>query len=602
MTNINKLIVSFAISLLFMSCATSKVASQENLPKIYYKLSMPEPHTHYFNVEMKIENCDKVAKDNKIFVKMPAWTPGSYLIREYAKNVESFEATTGNQKLPAKKISKNTWEVATNGKSQITVSYKVYAFELSVRTSFIDDTHGYLNGASVFMYLDELKNNAAELEIIPFEKWSKVSTALKEIKKNKFLVSDLDELIDSPIEIGNHETIEFEAMGIPHKIAMYSNRKLDYDKNKVIDAYQKVIKASANVVGEHPCKEYLFIVHHLPGIGGGLEHLNSTTCQTSPNAYTSEAAFTGFMGLIAHEYFHLWNVKRVRPIELGPFDYEKENYTHLLWVSEGITSFYQDILLRRANLLSEETYLAYMANDINSIENLAGNKVQSAAESSWDAWIKYYRPNENSNNATVSYYSKGGVLGMLLNLEIMGTTNAQKSLDDVFKLLWKEYYQKQNRGYTEDEFQKACETVAGKSLDSFFQKYVWSTESIDYAYFLNHAGLQLSDENQSSNLPYFGAKIQGTKVSFVERGSGAYEGGINVNDEIVEINGTKFTSASQLTEGKQVNDVVDVVVKRFGELFTYKIQLKRNPGVRYSIKKMDTVSEKQEKVYQKLMN
>lgn len=602
MTNINKLIVSFAISLLFMSCATSKVASQKNLPKIYYKLSMPEPHTHYFNVEMKIENCDKVAKDNKIFVKMPAWTPGSYLIREYAKNVELFEATTGNQKLPAKKISKNTWEVATNGKSQITVSYKVYAFELSVRTSFIDDTHGYLNGASVFMYLDELKNNAAELEIIPFEKWSKISTALKEIKKNTFLVSDLDELIDSPIEIGNHEIIEFEAMGIPHKIAMYSNRKLDYDKNKVIDAYQKVIKASANVVGEHPCKEYLFIVHHLPGIGGGLEHLNSTTCQTSPNAYASEAAFTGFMGLIAHEYFHLWNVKRVRPIELGPFDYEKENYTHLLWVSEGITSFYQDILLRRANLLSEETYLNYMANDINSIENLAGNKVQSAAESSWDAWIKYYRPNENSNNATVSYYSKGGVLGMLLNLEIMGATDAQKSLDDVFKLLWKEYYQKQNRGYTEDEFQKTCETVAGKSLESFFQKYVWSTESIDYAYFLNHAGLQLSDENQSSNLPHFGAKLQGTKISFVERGSGAYEGGINVNDEIVEINGTKFTSASQLTEGKQVNDVVEVVVKRFGELFTYKIQSKRNPAVKYSIKKMDTVSEKQEKVYQKLMN
>ncbi|MDP5139283.1 MAG: peptidase M61, partial [Spirosomaceae bacterium] len=309
--------------------------------------------------------------------------------------------------------------------------------------------------------------------------FSKVSTALKNINGFNYEINSFDELVDSPIEIGNQELLYFDAAGVKHTIAMYSNQPLSYDKEEVLAAYKKVVNAATSVVGEHPCKEYLFIVHHLPGIGGGLEHLYSTTCQTSPAAYASERAFRGFMGLIAHEYFHLWNVKRIRPEALGPFDYENENYTNLLWVSEGFTSFYQDDLIRRAGMMTEDDYIRYMANDLNSIENTPGEEVQSASESSFDAWIKYYRRNENSQNTTVSYYSKGGVIGLLLNIEILAETKGEKSLDDVMKYLWNEYYKKEGRGFTDAEMQKSCEAIAGKSLESFFQNYIWGTSQID---------------------------------------------------------------------------------------------------------------------------
>ena len=383
---------------------------------------------------------------------------------------------------------------------------------------------------------------------------------------------------------------------------MYSNQPLVYDKEKVISAYKKVVNAATEVVGEHPCEEYLFIIHHLPGIGGGLEHLYSTTCQTSPTAYSSERAFRGFMGLIAHEYFHLWNVKRIRPEALGPFDYENENYTHLLWVSEGFTSFYQDDLIRRAGMMSEDDYLRYMASDLNSIENSPGKDVQAVAESSWDAWIKYYRRNENSQNTTVSYYSKGGVIGLLLNIEILAESKGEKSLDDVMKYLWEEYYKKQNRGFTDTEMQQACEAIAGKSLQSFFDNYVWGTTAIDYSYFFNKAGLSVSDELAGKATPYFGVSTRGNNISNVARGSGAYTNGVYVGDKIIEVDGQKFTTPSQLTSNKKVGDNVKVKVKRSGAEFTYSIPLIQNPAVNYSLSKMTDMTTEQAKVYNKLVH
>jgi predicted metalloprotease with PDZ domain len=383
------------------SCTASKVVSQLPTTNLSYVLEMPNPHTHYFDVTMKINNAQKIAKDGKVQVKMATWTPGSYLIREYARNIDNVNATANGKSAGVTKIDKNTWEIDCGTSDEVIVEYSIYCYELTVRTSYLDDTHGYVNGASVFMYVPELMKDKATLTVKPHASFAKVSTALKNISGFNYEIKSFDELVDSPIEIGNQELLYFEAAGVKHTIAMYSNQPLDYDKEEVLSAYKKVVNAATGVVGEHPCEEYLFIVHHLPGIGGGLEHLYSTTCQTSPAAYASERAFRGFMGLIAHEYFHLWNVKRIRPEALGPFDYENENYTHLLWVSEGFTSFYQDDLIRRAGMMSEDDYLRYMASDLNSIENSPGQEVQAVAESSWDAWIKYYRRNENSQNTTV---------------------------------------------------------------------------------------------------------------------------------------------------------------------------------------------------------
>ena len=593
---------SFLLIFLFAFLSFSYLNAQTT--HIYYSLSMSRPSTHYFEVSMKLSDIKKIKElPQKAFVdfKMPVWTPGSYLVREYAKNVEGFEATADAKKVKAEKINKNTWRVYTNGANEVTVKYKVYAFELSVRTSFLDDTHGYLNGASMFMYVPQLKKFPSKIAIKPYTGWNSISTGLKKIsgEENIFYAPDYDIVVDSPIEIGTHKVLNFEIQNIPHSVAMYSNGPLQYDEQKVIDAYKKVTQAASDVVGVHPCKDYTFIIHHLPGIGGGLEHLNSTTCQTSPMAYNTEAGFKGFMGLIAHEYFHLWNVKRIRPIALGPFDYEKENYTHMLWVAEGFTTFYANNILLRAGIITPKEFEERTASSIGGIENQPGQQVQSVAEASWDAWIKYYRPNENSNNSNISYYNKGGVIGGLINLFIIGETKGKKSLDDVMKLLWSEYYVKQGRGYKDEEFQAACEKVAGKSMKDFFQKYVWSTDAIDYDAFFKYVGLKTVKEYDTKT-PFLGATMtpNTNRIATVLKAGSAYEGGLNVNDEVLEVDGNKYPVGSYITD-KKVGDVVKIKVKRFGREFTYDVTLKPNPAVKIKLERVENPTAEQEMLYKK---
>lgn len=571
-----------------------------------YELSMPNPQTHYFHVKMKINNIQSsthLTDKNKLTLKMPVWTPGSYLVREFAKNVDRLTAKNGNTSLTTKKTNKNTWEIALSGADEVVIEYDVYAFELTVRTSFIDDTHGYVNGASVFLYVPQLVNQPMDIQIKPYEKWSTVSTAMESIGKWHYKVPDYDLLVDSPIEIGNHKVISFESMGITHQIAMYALVDLKYDEEELIKTYKATVEAAATVVGEHPCDRYLFIIHHLPGIGGGLEHLYSTTCQTSPTVYQSKTSMKRFFSLIAHEYFHLWNVKRIRPVELGPFNYDEENYTTLLWVSEGFTSFYQNDILRRGNVITEQEFKADLVSSINQIENQPGQQIQSVSESSWDAWIKFYRPNENSNNTTISYYTKGGVLGSLLNLEILGSTKGQKSLDDVFRYLWKTYYIEKKRGFSEVEFKEAVETIANKKLDTFFAKYVYGTEQIDYNYFFQYAGLQLVDKYANRQNPGFGATTRPNGVvSRVDKGTAAYVAGINVNDRVLTIDDKPFSSVNDIVANKKIGDKVNVVVERSGVNLNYQLTLKRDNTVAYEIVELPNVNTTQKAIYSKLMH
>ncbi len=582
----------------------AKTHDEITIPKtnISYELSMSEPWTHYFEVNMTLNDIEKIdALNKKDFVdfKMPVWTPGSYLVREYAKNVESVKVSDGKKDLKFDKISKNTWRVYGKN-SKIIISYKVYSYELSVRNSFLDDSHGYLNGASMFLYVPELKMSPSVLTIKPYKNWNTISTGLKKVSEKDFTYfsPDFDILVDSPIEIGTHKVLNFKALGIPHAIALYSNAPLLVDEKLTVETFKKVTEAAASVVGEHPCEDYTFIIHQLPGIGGGLEHLNSTTCQTSPSAYMNEGTMKNSMSLIAHEYFHLWNVKRIRPIALGPFDYENENYTHMLWVSEGITSFYEDNILLRAGIYTPDDYIKREQIAISGIENQAGNTVQPVAEASWDAWIKYYRPNENSRNSTISYYDKGGVLGALLNLYILGETEGQKSLDDVFRYLWKEYYKKQNRGFKDEEFQKACELVSGKNMDSFFDKYVWKAEPINYNEYYKYVGMTLNKEIDT-NTPFLGVSIVNGRISSVQKGTSAYDGGLNVNDEILEINGMRTMNPTAVISDKKVGDKVSVKVKRFGQEFTYDVVLKANPAIKFKLEKVQNPTSEQDALYKK---
>lgn len=596
---------AFSVLIAIVLSVLSFTSNAQDTKGISYELSMPEPETHFFEVGMTVNNVltnPKIIDKRRLLVKMPVWTPGSYLVREYAGNVENFKATDGqNKPLKFRKVNKNTWEINIDQIEDVKISYKVYAFDLTVRTSFIDASHGYLNGASIFMFIPELMKSQAELKVYPYEKWSTISTALPETAKNTFLVKDFDTLVDSPIEIGNHEVLEFEALGIPFKIAMYSSSPLNYDKEKLLKDYKSLVEATATVVGETPLDNYLFIVHHQPGIGGGLEHLYSTTCQTSPFAYSSERAYIGLFGLLAHEYFHLWNVKRIRPVALGPFNYEQENYTHMLWVAEGFTSFYEEIILNRAGLIEDEDVIKAVAGALSSAESTPGNRVQAVTDASWDAWIKYYRPNENSNNTRISYYGKGGVLAALLNAKIIANTKAEKSLDDVMRLLYNKYYKALGRGYTDEEFQMAVEEVYGGSLDYFFKNYVSGTERPDYEQIYKGVGLELVDNNEGREKPYLGITERRGVIYRMSSEGSAYHSGLSVNDQVISIDGNKDINFANALLSKNVGDKMEVVVKRHGEEMNFSIDLQKDPRKSYSLEKMRKMSQEQEKAYQKFV-
>ncbi|WP_041257951.1 M61 family metallopeptidase [Fibrella aestuarina] len=585
--------------------------------RITYALSMPQPQTHYFEVEMRLQNAaaaTNARKNGYVDLKMPVWTPGSYLIREYAKNVEGFTAAANGQPVRSEKIRKNAWRVYSNA-DDITVRYRVYAYEFSVRNSFLDDTHGYLNGATMFLYHDALKNGPLTLQITPYKDWKKVSTALKPVANAPFTYEapDFDILVDSPIEIGNHQTLTFTTanpanagQAIPHTVAMYSNGPLEYSPNRLTADYKRVCEAAASVVGEHPCTDYTFIVHHTNQGGGGLEHLNSTTLQTNRVAYASEANYKGFLTLVAHEYFHLWNVKRIRPVALGPFNYENENYTHMLWLSEGCTSFYEDYILRRAGFHTPEEYLRIVANDITGIENQPGNNVQSVAESSWDAWIKYYRPNENSANSTVSYYSKGSVLGTLLNLAILSGSNGERNMDDLMRLLYNEYYKKQKRGFTDDEFRRAAEQVAGTPLTDFFDKGVNGTGPLDYARYFEPVGVRLVNVAAKQQDGFLGASAgmnpsTGRQtITAVRRGSAADLGGLNVGDEVLAVDSVRLTDElPKAIAGRKAGDTVQLIVNRGGQVRPLLIKLIENPLLAYRLEVLPNASDKQKALYAK---
>ena len=345
-------------------------------------------------------------------------------------------------------------------------------------------------------------------------------------------------------------------------------------------------------------------MHHIPNAGGGLEHLNSTTLQTSRNTYQTEGSYRGFLTLVAHEYFHLWNVKRIRPVALGPFDYETENYTHLLWLSEGVTSFYEDYILRRAGITTPEQYLNVVANDITGIENQPGTRVQSAAESSWDAWIKGYRPNENSSNSTISYYSKGSVLGTLLNLLILSNTNGERSLDDLMRYLYAEYYKKQKRGFTDAEFQQAVARIAGRNVDDFFTKYVFGTDVPDYNAFFEPVGLKFTNVALKTQDGFLGAGVSAGSgkltVGSVRRGSAAWTDGLNVGDEILAVDSVRATDdLNRLLAGRRVGETITVLVNRNGLIRSLPIRLTENPLSSYRLEPVANPTQQQRSLYAK---
>jgi predicted metalloprotease with PDZ domain len=585
-----KLATLFSIILFFMDTTISNAA---NAVQISYLVTFPEAQAHYVDVEMNISGLNQ----NTLNLKMPVWTPGSYLVREFSKNVESFSASSDGKVLPSPKVTKNCWRIQTSGLSSITVVYRVYCFEISVRTSFVDASHGFLSTTGIFMYPDKMLNQPSTIHIEPYKGWTKVSTSLEVVNGDPFTLTapNYDILFDSPIEVGNQDVFGFDAAGVKYEVCMVGGG--NYDKERLKVDMAKIVEQETAVFGENPNKHYVFIVHNYFRGGGGLEHLSSTTLGASRDNYANENGYRNFLGLVAHEHFHLWNVKRLRPIALGPFNYDAENYTTDLWIAEGFTAYYQNIILRHANITSPEIYLEAAANEINIIENTPGAKIQALADASFDAWIKAYRPNENSGNTTISYYDKGAEAAMMLDLEIINSTNGKYSLDDVMKYMYDTYYKQKKRGYTDVEFKQAFEKFAGKNLDDFYNNYIYGLTPIDYNKYLGYAGYKITDEMAATNDPTLGialANNNGKKiVTAVLRGSAGWIDGINVNDELTAIDGLPIADPATMLIGKKVGDKISITVSRDGLPITLPVTLLRNNRVKYKIEELPDATPQQ---------
>jgi predicted metalloprotease with PDZ domain len=575
-----KLAALLCLILFFMDTTTGRAAGAV---KIAYTVTFPEAQAHYADVEMNISGLQQPS----IILKMPVWTPGSYLVREFAKNIEEFSVTANGKLIPSPKTRKNWWTINTNGLSSIKVKYRVYCFEVSVRTSFVDASQAFLSTSGIFIYPDKMLHSPATIHIIPYKGWTTVSTSLEMVNNDPFTRQspDFDILFDSPIQVGTQDVFGFDAAGVKYEVAMIGQG--NYDKERLKKDMAKIVEQETAVFGENPNKHYVFLVHNYQRGGGGLEHLSSTTLGAARDIYGTEAGYHGFLGLVAHEHFHLWNVKRLRPIVLGPFDYDNENYTTNLWIAEGFTAYYQNIILRHAGLSTPEMYLDAAAGDINGMENTPGTKMQPLAESSYDAWIKSYRPNENSINTGISYYTKGAGIAMLLDLEIINDSKGKYCLDDVMKYMYITYYKGLKRGYTDAEFKKGFEKFAGKNLDAFYADYIYGLTPINYDKYLGYAGYKITDDLAATNDPTLGIATivnNGKKiVTTVLRGSAAWVDGINVNDELVSIDGTPITDVPAMLTGKKVGDKVTIIVNRDGLPITLPVTLLRNNRVKFKI-------------------
>ena len=580
------------------------------VPRLEYTLSFPQPHTHLYEVALSISNVTTPQLD----LSLPVWTPGSYLVREYARNVQDFAARdAAGQSLKWDKTDKATWRIATgitDGKPRTVVAtYRVYANELFTQTSHLDAAHAYFNGASLFMYVTTAKDQPHRLKIVAPEGW-RVTTplALAPDADGFYTAPNYDVLIDSPTEIGTHKLLEFTVRNKPHRVAIWGD--YEFDDNRIKEDLAKIVEQAAQIFGGLPYEHYTFIVHVQPGIGGGTEHLNSNVSQTRPDAFKTARGYKGFLGLESHEYFHLWNVKRIRPLALGPFDYQHENYTHNLWLSEGVTSYYGDQLLRRAGLITTDDYLEGMANLLMGYERQPGRFEQSAETASFNAWIKHYRPDENSVNTTMSYYTRGEMLGWLLDFEIRTRTAGAKSLDDVMRYLL-ENYGLPKPGFTDAELKAAFEKIAGADLSDFFNRYVSGTEDPDFNHYFQMAGLQLNRMWQPS--PYFSKDSKPAWLGFATRegidrvtianviaGTPAYTGGINAGDEIVAINGLKIdrSNVRERLAMLRAGEDVSLTIFRREKLMNFNLKTAVRPFDLYRITRVKEMNPQQRALYE----
>ena len=589
-----------AITVFLVFSATAGAQTAPTRDPIRYTLRFPAPQTNYLEVEAIVPTDGRPSVE----MFMAVWTPGSYLIREYERNVEGVAATAGGTALAVEKTLKNRWRIPAGGAREVTLTYRVFSHEMTVRSNWVDADFAIINGAPTFMTLapdppgsnDTAGTSGSPIYHRPHEvrlelpaAWKTSITGMPDAPggaPNHYRAPDYDTLVDSPILAGNPTIHRFVVSGKPHVLVDVGEGGV-FDGARAARDLERIVQTNEKLWGSLPYDKYVFF-NLLTEASGGLEHRNSVIMMASRWAMGTRGQYLNWLSLASHEFFHLWNVKRLRPIELGPFDYEHEVYPRSLWIAEGVTDYYGDLLVRRAGLSSTSEYLAQVSDAIRTLQTTPGRLTQTAEMASFDAWIKHYRSDENSINSAISYYTKGAVLGFVLDARIRAATNGAKSLDDVMRLAYARY--SGVRGFTPAEFRQAANEVAGTDLGPWFKQALETTDEIDYTPALDWYGLEFRTSRPPSDpAGWLGAKTKidagRLVVENVPRGTPALDAGVNPGDEILAIDDFRVP-ADKLDERLQSyrpGQKVTLLIARREELKRLNVTLGLEPADRWTL-------------------
>ncbi|MFL6673806.1 MAG: M61 family metallopeptidase [Massilia sp.] len=585
-----------------------KPTQKKQAAAIQYTIVPKDLAGHLFNVSVTVA---APSPEGQVFA-LPAWIPGSYMIREFARNVVRIRAESNGNEVALAKLDKHTWQAAPVS-GPLALHYEVYAWDLSVRAAHLDQTHGFFNGTSVYLRVLGQEETAHQVDIQrpadPAAADWRVATSLPELGAKRYgfgtyLAQNYDELIDHPVEMGDFELATFKAHGVPHDIVVTGRvpnldmARLQADLKAICETQIAFFEPRTK---KAPMDRYVFMTMAVGDGYGGLEHRASTAliCARGdlPSTATPKPAEPGegylkFLGLCSHEYFHTWNVKRIKPAVFAPYDLQVENYTPLLWLFEGFTSYYDDLMLVRAGIIGEPAYFKLLAKTIGSVLRGSGRTKQSVAESSFDAWSKYYRQDENAANAIISYYTKGSLIALAFDLTIRARTGGASSLDDVMLALWQRYgrdfYPSVGRGVTEQEVEALFDEVSGVKLKAMFERYVRGTEDLPLAKLYAPFGVKLVDERKSSK-PSLDAGVGrdsgGAKLNNVHEGGPAHQAGLSAGDIVIALDGLRVngnpSNLDTLLARYRIGDTVTVHAFRRDELMTFEVTLQgdRVPGI-----------------------
>lgn len=537
--------ITYFLCVMIILCSTGVFhpAFAQKKKSISFTVTMPEPSTHKFQVTMSCAGF----KADSIEFKMPAWTPGYYQLLNFAEYVGDF-LVMGNddQQLSWRKSSKNGWMVQTKGNPSFIISYSILAEVPFVAKNYVDSSRAFISPPGTFLYPANQLNTAVTVQFVPFGSWTTIATGLDPVigKPNTFSAATYDFLYDCPVLIGNLDSFPaFTVKNIPHNFFAYKPDQ--FDRNMLMNDLKKIVTTASGIIGDIPYSHYSFLGIG-PG-GGGIEHLNSTAIAFTGKELNDPKARIRTYHFLSHEYFHHYNVKRIRPIELGPFDYDNGSKTKMLWFSEGVTVYYENLILKRAGLISAADVFNSFSASIKNYEDKPGRLFQTPAEASFTTWEDgpFGRTGDDYYK-TISPYDKGPALGLLLDFKVRHASKNKNSLDHLMRLLYNRYNKAQARGFTEAEFQKAAEELAGIPLNDFFD-YIYTLKTVDYPTYLNYAGLSIDTISREMSQPWVGLNVtdknDSLKVSQVEWESPAWKAGIRSGAIILSINAQTLDAA-----------------------------------------------------------